>query len=103
MAGSSFELTFKAMRDKATELEKWNTELTKLTSDLRGHQQRLTKAWDGEANDIFDKAFNSDMVQFDNFARAIREYVQALRAAADEYERMENANKQIASERTYRG
>lgn len=99
---SNFQLTFHTMREKANELEKWNNDLVKLTSDLRGHQQRLTNAWDGPANDAFDSAFKSDMVQFDNFARAIREYVQALRQAADEYERKENDNKRIATERSYK-
>lgn len=99
---SSIELTFTEMRNKANELEKWNTQLKNLRAEMLSHQQRLTASWDGVANDEFDRQFKSDMIQFDNFAALIVDYIRALRAAADEYERMEMANKQIAADRKYK-
>ena len=100
---SIIELTFIEMRNKANELEKWNNQLkNNKVPELRGHQQRLTASWDGVANDEFDKAFQSDMVQYQNFCRLIEDYIRALRAAADEYERMEVRNKDIANRRNYK-
>lgn len=100
---SRIELTFSEMRNRADQLAQWNRKLRDQTSTMRGHQQRLTASWDGVANDEFDRQFNSDMRHFDLFFELIEKYIQTLRAAADEYEHMENANKQIANQRTYGG
>lgn len=98
---ANIQLTFSQMRQKADELERKNKELRAEASQMQSHQQRLTQSWDGEANDAFDKAFRSDMIQFANFSRLIDDYIRVLRTAISEYEKAELANKQLASDRSY--
>ena len=58
------------------------------------------KRWEtGEAQKAFRKAFNDDREKMNRFADNIDKYVQALRTDADEYERAENQNTNIATQR----
>ena len=69
---------------------------------LAASEQELRGMWEGEANLAFQRAFATDKVNLDNFYALIERYIQALEAAAAEYERAEAQAAQTVSARTYR-
>ena len=67
--------------------------------EMAGYESQLAGMWEGEAQKAFRKAFNDDREKMNRFADNIDKYVQALRTDADEYERAENQNTNIATQR----
>ena len=87
------------LRDTASQLNTMNSRLRNEESTMRQQQRTLTSQWDGPSNDVFDQAFNRNVNEFANFITLITDYANALNKYADDYERMERANQQIASTR----
>jgi len=63
---------------------------------MTSHEQALNGMWEGDAKNTFDKAYNQNLIQFENFYKGINEYVKALNQVADEYDRTEAINVQVA-------
>lgn len=89
------------LRAKAAELRTLNNQFKAAIANLESVESRLNGMWDGEANDAFHAAFQTDRAQMENFYNAIEDYAAKMEAIADEYDRAEACNTQIATERDY--
>ena len=87
------------LRQTAGELRQQVNRLKNEASTMRSNQRSLTAQWDGDANTTFDNAFNRNVGEFQNFSNLILDYAAALDRYADDYERTERQNAQIASTR----
>ncbi len=70
-------------------------------SALQNDEATLNGMWDGEANDQFHKAFNSDIGQMNAFYNLIISFARVLLQIAAKYEAAEARNYQTAVERKY--
>ena len=87
------------LRQTATNLVQLKNRLKSEDANMRSNQRTLTAQWDGPANSVFDQAFNRNITEFEAFADLIQRYANALNDYANNYERVENTNKGIASTR----
>lgn len=94
-------VTTQTLRTKKENLVSKNNLLKKKIDRLEEVEGKLKGQWDGEANDKFHAAFNSDKAQMDKFHAAIQKYCTSLEQIIKQYENAERANTQIASKRTY--
>ncbi len=98
---AEIKVTTSELRSKAEELTTQNTQLKGKVDELVTSEGNLTSMWEGEARDAFHKAFENDKLQWDNFMKVIEQFVKGMNEIADEYDRQEAANAQIAGNRTY--
>lgn len=98
---SGFVVTASALRRLAEELSQLNGQYKTKVENLAALEQELRSMWEGEANLAFQRAFANDKVNLDNFHAVIERYIQALLAAAAEYERAEAQAAEMATTRTY--
>lgn len=98
---SKMIITASQMKSSAEALKQLNEQFKAAVNRLLELQQNLSGMWEGEANDAFARAFQSDKIQMDNFYNAIEVYVQRLNAAAARYQQAETLNTQTANERKY--
>lgn len=98
---AEIKVTTSELRNKAEELSTQNTQLKGKVDELVASEGTLTSMWEGEARDAFHKAFETDKNQWENFMKVIEQFVQAMNQIADEYDKQEAANAQIAGNRTY--
>ncbi len=89
------------IRTQAETLSNLNVQFQSQVNQLRNLEASLNSSWDGDARRAFHNAFESDMVQMDNFYKAINTYVSALMNAAARYEEAERNNVDIATTRSY--
>lgn len=89
------------VNSKASELKTLNSNFKKQVSNLRTAEKTLNSMWDGDANDAFHKAFESDATQMDNFYNAIEKYVSNLQEIVKAYDKAEKANLNTATKRKY--
>lgn len=97
---AQFEVTTRELRKVASDLEANNQEFRNRISELQEAQQELAGKWEGEANVAFTNAFNNDKAQWDKFSSLIDRYLQTLQQIANEYEKKENMNVEIATKRS---
>lgn len=95
-------VTTATLNAKASELKQKNADFKKRVEELVTTENSLNSMWDGEANDAFHKAFQSDIQQMNNFYTAIEKYVASLQEIAKKYDETEKANLSIASTRSYK-
>lgn len=97
---SKFKVTPRQVRSKADELEtllkKFKDEVTNLISD----NASLGKQWEGDARTKFSEEFYKDVEKFTLFANGIEQFIQQLRVDAEEYDKIESTNTEIARVRT---
>jgi len=86
---------------KANQLQQLNQRFFASVHQLESLEGALNRMWDGEANDSFHRAFQSDKVQMTNFYNAIQQYVQKLKEIAARYQQAEAINTDTAKTRTY--
>lgn len=89
------------VKSKAGELKTFNSNFKKQIADLRTAEKALNSMWDGDANDAFHKAFESDATQMDNFYNAIEKYVSSLNEIVAAYNKAEKTNLSTATKRNY--
>lgn len=94
---SGFVVTAAALRRLAQELRELNSQYKTKVETLASLEQELRSMWEGEANLAFQRAFANDKVNLDNFYAVIERYIQALEAAAAEYEKAEAQAAQTAT------
>ena len=87
------------LRRVAGDLRQMTNQLKSEAGKMKTSQQTLKAQWDGPSNDTFNAAFNRNVNEFEAFSNLILEYAQKLEKFADDYERMENQNKEIAKTR----
>ena len=95
-------VTTTQIKNKANELKSLNSKFKNQINSLRSSESSLNSMWDGEANDAFHKAFNSDMTQLTNFYNAIEQYVSKLNQIAQAYDKAEKTNVSTANTRKYK-
>lgn len=98
---NQFTVTTAQLNQKAGELRNSNRSLTTQIETLRNQHNSLNGMWEGDAKNAFDKAFNRDIQQMQNFYNEINKYVDKLTEIAKNYEVAENKNLTRAVERTY--
>lgn len=99
---AQFTVTTAQLNQKAGELRANNRNLTSQISNLQSQQRTLNGMWEGDAKRAFDKAFNQDIVQMQNFYKEIENYVAKLTEIAKNYEQAEAKNVETANVRTYK-
>ena len=95
------QVTSSRLRKTAQELQNLNGQFKGKASELEGCEQTLCQMWEGEAKAAFHGAFARDSRQMADFHRVIGMYVQALYEIAQQYERAEARNAELAGSRTY--
>lgn len=87
------------LRQKATQLEQYNKQFKQRVDSLSEKERSLGTMWEGEAKKAFHTEFTKDTQQFMNFYNGINQYVQALRDAAEQYEKAEQKSLELAKTR----
>ena len=94
-------VTAAQLRSTADQLEQLNSNFKTATENLNSVQQNLSGMWEGDAKRAFEAAYQRDRTNMDAFNANITKYVAALRTIAANYEKAEQANVQIAQQRSY--
>lgn len=94
-----FRVSTSEVRRKANELEGLNNQFKAEVTGLRDENQALGTKFEGDARNAFNNQFTQDMGKFDQFAQGIAKFVEQLRRDADEYDKAERANVDLANRR----
>ena len=94
-------VTSVTIQSGAEELQNLNAQLKNAVNTLAQLEEALAGMWEGDAQEAFRRAFQSDKIQMDNFFNAIEVYVQRLLTAAQRYAQAEAQNVETANTRTY--
>ena len=98
---SKFSVTANELINSANMLSENNNQFRSRVNDLITCATELASMWQGEANNQFNNAFNTDQERWAEFANLIDQYVQALITVAQTYATAEETNVSTASTRTY--
>ncbi|MCI9464347.1 MAG: WXG100 family type VII secretion target [Lachnospiraceae bacterium] len=98
---ASFRVTASELKAKAGTLREYNGQFKTQVEGLSEQEGSLIGMWEGMARDAFDKAFQQDKLQMDNFAMLVDQYCEALELIASKYELAENQNYNTATTRSY--
>lgn len=90
------------LKSKIEELRALNTQFKNAVSELESTENALGGMWEGAAKQSFHNVFISDKQQMDNFYSAIEIYAQKLEVILAKYIQTENANIELANQRTYK-
>ena len=93
-------VTASQVRSTAEQLRTFNQNFNNQVNNLVSAEGTLNSMWDGQANDAFHAAFESDKNYMTEFYNLINRYCEALDNIAVEYERAEAKAAEIASKRT---
>lgn len=96
---SKIRVTTQELRNKANELESLNTAFRSDVMGLRDDEMQLAQSYEGDAQKQFHIQFTNDMEKFDRFYQTIQQFIQQLRADADNYDKTEAMNVSIAATR----
>ena len=96
-----FQVTASELRTKAEDLRNLNSNYKNEVNGLVETEGTLKGKWIGQANDTFHNAFMKDKGQMDSFSTLIDRYVEVLLQIAQQYEKTEVANTEIANSRNY--
>lgn len=99
---TDYTISMNDLRTKAEMLRQLNAQFRNQVDEMTAIEANLNGMWEGQAREAFHSAFESDRVQMSNFYNAVEVYAQRLELMLEAYIRAENANIQIANERTYR-
>lgn len=98
---AQYEVTSAQLNNVKNELSTYNEQFIQRVRDLERTQQDLKSMWQGDANNAFDAAFNSDKEQWTKFASLMQQYIEALGKIAEAYDKAEVVNVETAKNRTY--
>lgn len=98
MAGK-IRVSTRELRNRANELENLNEKFHQEVMKLRQDETNLNSSYEGDAQKKFHEQFTLDVEKFDKFYTMIQQYIVQLRSDADQYDRTENINVDIASRR----
>ena len=98
---SKYTVTNAAMETTMRELKADNEEFRNRVVTLVNKQEELAAQWQGEANDAFKNAFNSDKGQWDKFAALVDQYAEAIGTIKNIYQTAETTNTGTAQTRSY--
>lgn len=98
---SKFTLTASEMQNAINEINSANTEFKNRVAELEGEQQNLAGMWQGDANTVFNNAFQNDKGQWSTFANLVDQYVETLGSILQIYQTAESTNVETGKTRTY--
>ena len=98
---SAFTVTPATLKTKSEELNDLLARYKTCIERLVSYEASLNGMWDGDANDAFHSAFATDKGKMDQFATLITQYIEKLNAISARYMQTEQANTEIAANRTY--
>ena len=84
------------MRTTANDIEQMSHEYTQQVTSLYSVGQELDAMWDGDASDAFQTRLGQDQPRFEALNTVIKQYVEAARTFADDYDRNEVIVAEIA-------
>lgn len=84
------------LRSRANELEQMNNKFHQEVENLRNDENVLSTSYAGMAQKEFHKQFTMDAEKFDKFFNGIQRYIEQIRQDADDYDRVESINREIA-------
>lgn len=98
---SRFSVTAAELNNTVQVLVEDNNQFRARVSDLMNCASELASMWQGEANNKFNMALNTDQERWAEFAALIDQYAEALNVIGQTYARAEEANAATAATRTY--
>ena len=98
---SRFSVTAAELNNTVQVLVEDNNQFRTRVSDLMNCASELASMWQGEANNKFNMALNTDQERWAEFAALIDQYAEALNVIGQTYARAEEANAATAATRTY--
>ena len=98
---SRFSVTAAELTNAVSVLNEDNNQFRNRVNDLMTCAQELASMWQGEANDRFNNALNTDQERWAEFASLIDQYNEALQQIIQIYNTAEEGNTSTASTRTY--
>lgn len=98
---SRFTVAAAELTSAVSVLAEDNNQFRSRVSDLMNCAQELASMWQGEANNRFNTALNTDQERWIEFAALIDQYNEALQQIIQIYKNAEEGNTATASSRTY--
>ncbi|MCI6652985.1 MAG: WXG100 family type VII secretion target [Ruminococcus sp.] len=98
---AEFKVTTSDLRAKATKLEELNGRFKSAVTALVNSEIKLNAMWDGEANDEFHTAFETDKAKMEKIYNLTQKYIDALKQIAQNYDTVERKNICTAKKRSY--
>lgn len=98
---SRFSVTASELTNAVSVLAEDNNQFRARVNDLMTCAQELATMWQGESNNRFNNALNTDQERWAEFANLIDQYNEALQAIIQIYNNAEQNNVSTASTRTY--
>lgn len=95
------QVTSARLKKAAQELQTLNGQFKSRAGELENSERALCGMWEGEAKAAFHNAFARDCVQMEAFYKLIGMYAGALSEIAEQYERAEARNIELAGSRKY--
>jgi len=98
---SRFSVTAADLNNAVRTLAEDNNQFRSRVSELMNCAQELASMWQGEANNRFNAALNTDQERWNEFATLIDQYNQALQQIIQIYSNAEESNVSTAATRSY--
>lgn len=98
---SRFTVAASELTNAVSVLAEDNNQFRSRVSDLMNCAQELASMWQGEANNRFNTALNTDQERWHEFAALIDQYNEALQQIIQVYNNAEESNVSTASTRAY--
>lgn len=98
---SRFTVAASELTNAVSVLAEDNNQFRARVSDLMNCAQELASMWQGEANNRFNTALNTDQERWHEFAALIDQYNEALQQIIQVYNNAEESNVSTASTRAY--
>ncbi|GKU29321.1 WXG100 family type VII secretion target [Clostridium folliculivorans] len=93
---ATIKVTSSVMREKAGTLKNCGNSIRTLTEEIKGEINRLKSSWEGETAETTIRKFNELNDDFQERYDVINEYAKFLEEAANEFDRVDQLNKQAA-------
>jgi WXG100 family type VII secretion target len=90
------------LRAEADALQTLLTNFVSYTNNMIGSCRDLRPLWKGDASNRFQNQVDVDAERFQALVNAISSYIQALRWAADEYDKAEQKAQDVQKQKTVR-
>ena len=101
MATGRIEVTSAQLEAAIQQLTEKNGQFVSRVQELGTLQEELRGQWEGEANNAFNTAFQTDKGKWTTFSQTITQYIQALQQIKQAYDQAEATNVATATNRTY--
>ena len=93
---AQYKVTASELKSAADSLRSYNNSIKNQLESLVNQEQALNNQWDGDANDVFHRAFTTNKAKFDKFVQAVEKFSTTLTQVAERYDQAESKNTQIA-------